>query len=69
MTVSASSSPQASAPTRCACPECAGGVLFARPPLSGEVVRCGDCGVELEVTSATPLTLALAPRVEEDWGE
>ncbi len=53
----------------CECPECAGAVAFARPPMSGEVVRCGDCGVELEVTSTSPVTVALAPQVEEDWGE
>ena len=53
----------------CECPECAGGVSFARRPLNGEVVRCGDCGVELEVTSTQPIRIALAPQVQEDWGE
>ena len=52
-----------------ACPECEGTVRFDRPPLSGQVARCSDCGVELEVTATSPLTLALAPEVEEDWGE
>lgn len=54
---------------RCECPECAGGVEFTRTPLRGEVVRCGDCGVELEVTNTEPISLVLAPTVEEDWGE
>jgi len=35
----------------------------------GEILVCPDCGAELEVTSLTPLSLALAPREEEDWGE
>ncbi|CAG0948804.1 alpha-aminoadipate/glutamate carrier protein LysW [Phycisphaerales bacterium] len=54
---------------QCECPECAGSVNFARAPLNGEVVRCGDCGVELEVTNTAPITVTLAPEVEEDWGE
>jgi len=35
----------------------------------GEVLTCTECGVELEVTGTDPLELALAPEVEEDWGE
>ena len=50
------------------CPECAAAIA-ARPTLAGEILDCGDCGAELEVTSLSPLTLALAPEVEEDWGE
>jgi alpha-aminoadipate carrier protein LysW len=51
------------------CPECDAAVSFAKPPLNGEVVRCTDCGVELEVTNADPIALEVAPEVEEDWGE
>ncbi len=51
------------------CPECDATVPFQRPPLNGEVVRCRDCSAELEVTSTAPLAVALAPEVEEDWGE
>ena len=51
------------------CPECEAPVVFARLPLSGEIARCSGCGCELEVTSRAPLTLELAPEVEEDWGE
>ena len=54
---------------QCQCPECAGVVPFTRAPLAGEVVRCSECAVELEVTAINPLTLTLAPEVEEDWGE
>ncbi len=53
----------------CSCPECDGGVAFQRSPVRGEVVRCPDCSAELEVTGIAPVTLELAPEVEEDWGE
>ena len=53
----------------CECPECAGAVSLSRRPLAGEVVRCGDCAVELEVTSIEPLRVEVAPQVQEDWGE
>ena len=55
--------------TACSCPECAGAVPFTRTPLRGEVVRCPECSVELEVTDIAPISLTLAPQVEEDWGE
>lgn len=52
-----------------ACPEC--GAQVALPPGTevGEILVCPDCGVDLEVRSIDPPTLALAPREEEDWGE
>ena len=50
------------------CPEC-----FAEVTLNGvmqnEITQCPDCGAELEIQSLDPLTLALAPQEEEDWGE
>ena len=52
-----------------ACPECAAGVTFTRAPLQGEVIRCRECTAELEVTGTSPVTLTVAPEVEEDWGE
>lgn len=51
------------------CPECDATVTFERAPLNGEIARCTDCSAELEVVSTNPLTLELAPEVEEDWGE
>jgi alpha-aminoadipate carrier protein LysW len=51
------------------CPECDGAVPFTRAPMRGEVVACSDCRAELEVVGVEPLTLALAPEVQEDWGE
>ena len=52
-----------------ACPECDANVSFNRPPLNGEIAQCTGCGCELEVISREPLTLEVAPEVEEDWGE
>jgi alpha-aminoadipate carrier protein LysW len=34
-----------------------------------EVVACTECAAELEVIALDPVELALAPEVEEDWGE
>jgi alpha-aminoadipate carrier protein LysW len=51
------------------CPECEGLISFDRPPLSGQIATCSDCGAELEVISRDPIKLELAPEVEEDWGE
>ncbi len=52
----------------CCCPECeaqwSAGALE-----KGEILPCPECGAELEVTGLDPLTLALAPEEEEDWGE
>lgn len=51
------------------CPECAGEVEIAANAMQGEIVQCPDCGVELEIISLDPLSVELAPEVEEDWGE
>jgi alpha-aminoadipate carrier protein LysW len=50
------------------CPECAAGVS-AGNVVKGEILRCKECGADLEVTNLNPLTLELAPTEEEDWGE
>ena len=50
------------------CTECAARIT-ALVTLPGEILDCADCGAELEVRSVNPLVLALAPAVEEDWGE
>ncbi|HZQ05813.1 MAG TPA: lysine biosynthesis protein LysW [Anaerolineae bacterium] len=55
--------------TTAECPECAGTVAFNGKTLKGEIVTCPDCGAELEVTGVNPITLDLAPKEEEDWGE
>ena len=51
------------------CPQCAAPIELAEGTIQGEILQCPDCGVELEVMSLDPLTLDLAPEVEEDWGE
>ncbi len=57
------------APVQPRCPECDASIHFGRAPLRGQVTRCADCAVELEVIDTDPLTFALAPEVQEDWGE
>lgn len=51
------------------CPECDADVTVGAGTVKGEIVTCRDCGAELEITAVSPVTLALAPEVEEDWGE
>ena len=51
------------------CPECNAEVAVAANVRVGEIVVCPDCQTELEVVSVNPLELALAPEIEEDWGE
>ncbi|MDR1977895.1 MAG: lysine biosynthesis protein LysW [Synergistaceae bacterium] len=50
------------------CPVCDADVKVT-DVIVGELLTCADCGVELEVTSLSPLTLEEAPEVQEDWGE
>ncbi len=51
------------------CPECDATLTLNADLIEGEIVSCPDCGAELEVLSTQPLALALAPEIEEDWGE
>lgn len=51
------------------CPECEANLPLATAPEIHEIIECVDCFVELEVTGVAPLELAVAPDVEEDWGE
>jgi alpha-aminoadipate carrier protein LysW len=51
------------------CPECAAPIELAPDTIQGEILQCPECGVELEVMSLDPVTVELAPEVEEDWGE
>lgn len=50
------------------CIECASPITET-PTMTGEILDCSDCGVELEVIQLNPILLAVAPEVEEDWGE
>ena len=51
------------------CPECEADIRLPANVMENELIACPDCGSELEVISLTPVELALAPEVEEDWGE
>ena len=51
------------------CPECGAELDLAADVEEGEIIVCPDCGAELEVVSLDPMTVDLAPEVEEDWGE
>ena len=51
------------------CPVCDAVVSLQGNVSESEVVRCGDCGSDLEVCSLEPPRLAEAPAEEEDWGE
>ncbi len=51
------------------CPECAGKVGLEENTEIGWILSCKDCGARLEVNSANPPKLTVAPVVEEDWGE
>lgn len=51
------------------CPECGGSIVLDLDVVEGEIVDCEECGAELEVVSANPIELDLAPEEEEDWGE
>ena len=51
------------------CPECAGHVPAEIGLMLHELLPCPSCGAELEVIELDPLTVDLAPEIEEDWGE
>ncbi|GAC1394046.1 MAG: hypothetical protein NVS4B11_15400 [Ktedonobacteraceae bacterium] len=50
------------------CPEC-DAALNLQGLLVNEIMYCPDCNAELEVLSLEQPAVALAPQVEEDWGE
>ena len=51
------------------CLECGADVRVSNNVMQGDILKCGDCGIELEVTELNPLTIDLAPMEMEDWGE
>lgn len=51
------------------CHVCGAGITFAEGTVLGELLECGDCGTELEVTGLDPAAVTEAPETEEDWGE
>lgn len=52
-----------------ACPECEGPVQINDSVRLNEILECVGCRSELEIVALKPTVLALAPEVEEDWGE
>ena len=55
--------------TTVTCPECAATFTLEVGAEAGEILVCPECGVDLELTSLDPATVALAPMEQEDWGE
>lgn len=51
------------------CPECTTEVEAPPSARLGEIVECSGCSAELEVIAVAPIHFAVAPEVEEDWGE
>jgi alpha-aminoadipate carrier protein LysW len=51
------------------CPECDAVVTVKAKTRKNEIIACAECGAELELLSAQPIKLGLAPKEEEDWGE
>lgn len=51
------------------CPQCEATLQLPANVMENELIVCPDCGVDLEVLSLDPVEVALAPEVEEDWGE
>ena len=50
------------------CPECDAEINL-QGLLVNEIIYCPDCNAELEVLNLEQPAVALAPQVEEDWGE
>jgi alpha-aminoadipate carrier protein LysW len=51
------------------CPQCDEQVPMDEEAFVNELVSCPSCRTELEIVAVGPPELALAPEVEEDWGE
>lgn len=62
------STTQTQNPTTPECPECAAPIAV-RPEMLGELVDCDECSAELEAVALDPVRFAVAPEMEEDWGE
>lgn len=51
------------------CPVCDAEVPFGPGVVLSELLRCPECGAELEVRSLDPPEVVEAPTEEEDWGQ
>ena len=52
-----------------ACPECETQIAVPDQILVSELIECPECRSDLEVVTANPPVMAMAPEPEEDWGE
>ena len=51
------------------CPICDAVVQLTPDAVVSELVRCRECGSELEITDLDPPAVQEAPVEEEDWGQ
>ena len=53
------------------CKMCGGKVIVPDDALKGEIVSCGDCGLDYEIQEESPgkFFLKVAEEVKEEWGE
>lgn len=52
------------------CLVCKSEIIVEEDSMTGEIIECSSCGQEHEVQSTdNSIVLALAPEIEEDWGE
>lgn len=51
------------------CPVCDAAVTIPADAVVAELIRCRECGTELEIASLDPPELTEAPTEEEDWGQ
>jgi len=51
------------------CPVCEVPVDVPSKARLSQIMDCVECRSELEIIALSPVMLALAPEVEEDWGE
>ena len=52
-----------------ACPDCTASVPAPPGARVSTITVCGSCQAELELISLDPPAYALAPEIEEDFGE
>lgn len=67
--MSDSAAVQATDTVSAACPECGKEIDVPGQVAICYILTCPLCAAELEVVGLDPIDLALAPEVEEDWGE
>jgi len=51
------------------CIECDATLTLPEDARKGEILDCGDCGAELEITNPENGTVVIAESEGEDWGQ